>query len=329
MTSSAALAARFAEEATAQGLPVVYRPASGPLGFYDLPAISDPAGISRVGETDLGECGMDTIVRAVRLLDLQCRRAADEGLVFAPGTVTAQVRGTQVQVHGGVPLALVEALSRLVGPGFHSAGIHATGRIDVATDPADGSTADLRARLQPVIVVADRLGEALATAPVDEEQARREVNLTVPGDNGSHAAQFFLDSTPQSVLSAQLLADMVEMFLEIRDMIAPVQLNFVDNRVLEISAVGTGVDTEALVAAAGRAAERARQLPAWQDIHRLAREAAGDGPILEPLPELWATDTTLASARAELWAGWMTDQEPAGNEVERRVRMAVTRGALG
>lgn len=267
---------------------------------------------------------MDTVFRAVRLLDTQCRRAAEEGLLFSPGRVTAQVQGTQVQLHGGVPLELVEVISPFLGPGFRSAGVHATGRIDVDTDSTDGSTADLRSRLQPVIAAADRLGVALVTAPLDEEQARREFNLTVPGGDGRNAAQFFLDSTPEFVLSAQLMADVVEMFLAVRELISPVQLNFVDNRTLDISAVGTGVDTEAVVAAAGRAAERARQLPAWQEIHRRARAEAGDGSILEPLPELWATDATLASARAELWAGWMTDQEPAGSDFERRVRAAVT-----
>ncbi len=329
MTSADALAATFAREAAEQGLPVAYRPLPASPGFYDLPAAGDLAQISRVGGTRLGECGVETIQRALNLLDSQCRRAAGAGLGFSPGTVTALVAGTQVQLHGGVPEKLSEVIRLLSGPGLHSTGVHATGRIDVDTEPADGSSAALRVRLEPVITVADRVGELLATALLDEEQARRELNLTVSVEGGPHAAQFFLDSTPESPLSAQLLADMVEMVLDTRELVSPVQVTSVDSRVLSLSAVGTGVATDAVVAAAGRASERARTLPAWREIHRRAREEAGVGPILEPLPELWVTDSTLASGRAELWGGWMTDQEPAGGDFERRVRAAVTRGTPG
>ncbi|RSZ64292.1 hypothetical protein EAH68_04630 [Corynebacterium hylobatis] len=325
MVSSDLLAARFAREAAEQGLPVTWRPVPAFPGFYDLPAAGDLAQVSRVGETSLGECGVETILNVVSLLGSQCRRAAVEGVVFSPGTVTASVQGTEIQLHGGVPRELVTAIPLITGPGFHSVGVHATGRIDVETDPTDGSAVLLQARLEPVITAADRLGELLATAPLDEEQARRELNLTVPVAGGRSAAQFFLDSTPESVLSAQLLADMVEMFLDIMELVSPVQLTSVDSRVVSLSAVGTGVDTGALVAAAGRAAERARQLPAWREIHHRAREESGGGPVMEPLPELWVTDANLASAQAELWAGWMTAQEPAGSDFEARIRAVVTK----
>lgn len=327
MVSPDVLAAHFAREAAEQGLPVAYRPLPAFPGFYDLPATGDPGQISRVGETNLGECGVEAILNVVSLLDSQCRRAAGEGLVFSPGTVTALVQGTQVQLHGGVPRELVTAIPLIAGPGFHSMGVHATGRMDVETDPTDGSSTELQARLEPVVTAADRLGELLATAPLDESQARRELNLTVPGEGGHNAVQFFLDSTPQSPLSAQLFADLVELVLDLMELVSPVQVTSVDSRVVSLSAVGTGVDTGALVAAAGRAAERARQLPAWREIHHRTREEAGDGPILEPLPELWVTDSTLASGRAELWAGWMTDQEPAASDFEARLRAVVTQEA--
>ena len=328
MVSPDVLAAHFAREAAEQGLPVDYLPRPTFPGFYDLPAAGDLDQISRVGETRLGECGVETIRRVLTLLDSQCRRAAGQGLVFSPGTVTALVQGTQVQLHGGVSEQWVEMIRLLSGPDFHSTGVHASGRIDVDTDPTDGSSPEVRTRLEPVLAVADRVGELLATAPLDESQARRELNLTVPGAKGHHVAQFLLESTPEAPLSGQLLADMVEMFLDTRELIRPVQVTSVGTRVLSLSAVGTGVATDAVVVAAGRAAGRARALPAWREIHRRAREEAGDGPILAPLPELWITDTTLASGRAELWAGWMTDQEPADSDFEARIRAVVTQGVV-